>query len=307
VSRILRHTVTSDGGTLVQTVAALLRGAFPALEVSNADARRAVMAGAVRVNARPLARPAAVLRAGDRVSVAADPARLSRVRRGRAAVVEVLYEDQDVIVADKPAGLPTHATADPKRPHLVGQLAGQLGVGESALGVHQRLDAATSGLVLFGRTSQANAGLARVFADRLVEKEYLAVVDARQHDELRVGDAWTSADRLAPGGRGRRGRRVEISSGGHAAQTSFTVLARDRSRLLLDARPRTGRLHQIRAHLAAAGLPIVGDVRYGGPPAPRLLLHAWRLTLPHPVSGRRLRVESRPPSGFLVGGGAPPT
>ena len=90
-----------------------------------------------------------------------------------------------------------------------------------------------------------------------------------------------------------------VSDAGQASETAFAVVERRGDRVLLEARPRTGRQHQIRAHLAAEQLPIVGDVRYGGPPAERLQLHAWRLRLPHPVTGELLALEAPAPEGWL--------
>lgn len=295
--------------SLVARVADVLRTRYPELSVSNADARRVVIAGAVRVNGRVVTRPGVPVKATDRLSIAADPSRLARTRREPAVAVPALFEDADVIAVDKPAGLSMHATADPRRPHLVALVARQLGVPASALGVHQRLDAGTSGVVLFAKSPLANRGLARAFEGRAVDKVYLALVDASQRPDLAVGAQWTERAALAATGTGRRGRRhgaiaprpaidASGSSGDGAerpAETTFVVRARRRDRALIEARPRTGRQHQIRAHLSAAHLPIVGDTRYGGPAAARLHLHAWRLALAHPVTGALLCLEAPAP------------
>lgn len=298
------RVVAAVDQTLVQLVAAALREALPDLPLSNADARRVVIAGAVRVNGATIARPGMPIKAGDRVSVAADASKLARSRRRAHEHVGILYEDPHIVAAEKPAGLPTHATADPRRPHLVGLVARHLGVAEAALGVHQRLDAGTSGVVVFGRTAAANRGLARVFARHAVEKVYLAIADGRRRPDLLPGVTWTSRGALGATGRGRRGRRVAVTRGagarvGHAAETTFTVLARRGDRVVLEARPITGRQHQIRAHLAAERAPIVGDTRYDGPAAARMYLHAWRLSMPHPVTGEPLGFDVPPPEGWV--------
>jgi len=298
------RVVASADQTLVQLVAAALREAFPDVPLSNADARRIVIAGAVRVNGVVITRPGVPVTAGDRVSVAIDPATLARSRRVAREQVGTLYEDSHVIAVEKPAGLPTHATADPRRPHLVGLVARHLGIAVSALGVHQRLDAGTSGVVVFGRTAAANLGLARAFAGHAVGKVYLAIVDGRRRPDLLPGVTWTSRGALRTMGTGRRGRRVAVTrraggTDGQPAETTFTVLARRGDRVVLEARPRTGRQHQVRAHLAAERTPIVGDLRYGGPAAERMHLHAWRLALPHPVSGEPLGLEAPPPEGWV--------
>jgi 23S rRNA pseudouridine1911/1915/1917 synthase len=296
--------VASDDQTLVQLVAAALREAFPHLPLSNADARRVVIAGAVRVNGAVLSRPGVPVTAGDRMLVAVDPSKLARTRRVAHGPPGILYEDAHVIAVEKPAGLPTHATADPRRPHLVGLVARQLGVAESTVGVHQRLDAGTSGVVVFGRTTAANRGLTRAFAGREVGKVYLAVADGRRRRDLVPGVTWTSRGALGPVGRGRRGRAVAVSRGasardGQPAETTFTVRARHGDRVVLEARPMTGRQHQIRAHLAGEHAPIIGDTRYDGPAAARMHLHAWRLTLPHPVTGEPLVLVAPPPEGWV--------
>ena len=148
-------SLVASGGdrTLVQVIADLLRETYPDLPLSNADARRVVIAGAVRVNGRIVARPGAPVRAGDRLTVAADPSRLARTRRLATGPVNWLFMDEHLVAVDKPSGLATHATADSSRSHLVGEVAHRLGVDESQLGVHQRLDAGTSGIVAL-RTNQ---------------------------------------------------------------------------------------------------------------------------------------------------------
>jgi 23S rRNA pseudouridine1911/1915/1917 synthase len=299
--RLLRLVATADDLRLVDVVFDLLRDAFPHLPLANADARRTVIAGAVRVNNRVVTRPATPVRRGARVAVAADPSKLARARRRQVDNCVVIYQDAHVVAVDKPAGLPTHATADRQRPNLVQSLARQLRVAEPSLGVHQRLDAGTSGVVIFGLTAVANRGLAAAFERREVDKVYLAVVDARARRDFTVGHAWVSRAPLRAGGAGRRGRRTEAAESGQAAETAFIVRARHGQMAVIEARPLTGRQHQIRAHLAGEKAPILGDLRYGGPQAGRLHLHAWRIRLPHPVSGVPLDVEAPAPENWIEG------
>lgn len=219
----------------------------------------------------------------------------------------MLLDDEWLIAADKPAGLPMHATADPRRAHFVGAVKAYLaarapGSGEPYLGVHQRLDLDTSGVVLFTKDAAANAGLARQFERREIEKVYLALVKRPARLPPR---AWTVSDTLGRLGRGRMGR-LAPEDRGVPAHTDFRLLEVLPHALLVEARPRTGRQHQVRVHLANAGLPILGDATYGGatPGIPRLLLHATRLTLRHPVTGAPLAIASPPPPAF-GGAGAP--
>lgn len=198
----------------------------------------------------------------------------------------ILYADEDLLAVDKPAGLPMHANLDESRPHLVGLL------GEPYLGIHQRLDRDTSGVVVFARSLRANAGLARQFEQRLVRKSYHALAVRRPCPK-----EWRESRPL--GDPARKGGPVTVGRG-KPAETLFRVLRTLPAALLIEARPLTGRKHQIRAHLAAAGLPLLGDPLYGGPPGPRALLHACRLELAHPVTGEPLVLESPYPEDFCL-------
>jgi RluA family pseudouridine synthase len=261
------------------------------------------MAGTVRVDGRPLRAPGRTLPAGTRIEVAVDPRRLEPPRPSRAVELDpraILYEDDAIVVVDKPVGLPTVPTADPSRPSLVRALTAFLvAVGRSAgeLGVHQRLDADTSGVVLFSKDPRANPGLAAAFAEGGVQKTYEAVT---RRPVRMPPQRFTIESRLAA--RGRAGV-ASVVAGGRPALTEFEVLEAFAKALLVEARPRTGRKHQIRVHLAEAGLSILGDRLYGGssaavPDAPRLLLHARRLALRHPLTGAPLSIESPRPPDF---------
>jgi 23S rRNA pseudouridine1911/1915/1917 synthase len=269
--------------------------------VSRSRVRSWILAGSVRVQGSPMRNPAWVLAPGVWVD-------LHVKRPAPQAVPEfgpdrILFEDEDLLVVDKPAGLPMHANLDPARSHLVGLLEaflarrdGQAGY----LGIHQRLDMETSGVVLLARSLRANPGLARQFEGRLLRKSYLALVRTAGKGPPA---SWLEARPL--GAPLRRGGAVPIlESGGSAARTEFTVLASAGRALLIQACPQTGRKHQIRAHLAGRGLPILGDALYGGPRSvggvsvPRPMLHAWRLELQHPHSDRPLFFEAPLPGDF---------
>lgn len=256
------------------------------------------MAGAVRVERRPVRRPGVVMAVRKRVEVVIDAVPLTPASPAPPpGTLRVLYEDDAILAVDKPAGLPTHATADRGRPHLIGVVKAYLARPANAepyLGVHQRLDRDTSGVVLFAKTASANPGLARVFAERKVEKTYHALT-VRPGRQPPLG--WVVRGRLAPAG---KRRMTAVESGGQEAETRFRLLESFRGGLLVEARPVTGRKHQIRVHLADARLAILGDQVYGSASgrATRLMLHAVRLALPHPVSGEPLVIESSPPRDF---------
>lgn len=218
----------------------------------------------------------------------------------------ILLRDAWVVAVDKPAGLPTQATRDPGRPHLAGLLHEQLvaaGVPlpAGAPWVHHRLDALTSGVVLLSLHPDANAALTRAFRDRLAHKVYRAVC-------ARLSGSPPSRidNHLGRHRDGRRERMIAVRSGGQRAITTFEWIAPlDRPVIAVRARPLTGRMHQLRVHLASAGFPILGDSLYGDAiprplraAAPRLMLHAERLTLPHPVTGDPLDIEASVPDVF---------
>jgi 23S rRNA (cytosine1962-C5)-methyltransferase len=202
----------------------------------------------------------------------------------------VLYEDEDLVVLDKPDGVPTQA-ADPDRPDdLIHRLRAVRGP-NSYFGVHQRLDRDTSGVLVLARRKEANASLAAQFERRLVEKKYLAAVDGWPRGSEKV----VLKDLLLQGDAGRMEVVSRRAKGAQEAVTRVRVLSRQGSRALLELALETGRTHQARVQLAHAGAPIAGDVLYGGPRASRLLLHARSLSLEHPSTGRRVTFEAPAP------------
>jgi 23S rRNA (cytosine1962-C5)-methyltransferase len=210
----------------------------------------------------------------------------------------ILFEDADVIAVDKPAGVSSQS-ADPTSPDDIATRLKRFLVARSAgadayLGVHQRLDRDTSGVVVFARRREANASLAAQFERRTVRKTYVACVTGwpakREREILR--------DALAPDREGRM--RVASPSDRNAvkAVTRVRVLARRGARAMLELELETGRTHQARVQLAHAGAPIAGDAAYGGGVAPRMLLHAAALELEHPRTRKAVRFQSPLPPEF---------
>lgn len=202
----------------------------------------------------------------------------------------LLYEDALLLAADKPAGLlAVPGRGADKQDCLWSRVAARY---PDALIVH-RLDQATSGVMVFGRGTAAQRALSVAFEGRAVGKRYEAVVhglpDADEGTiELPLAADWPN-----------RPRQVVAAMAGKPSTTRWRVLARDtalaRTRLCLE--PLTGRTHQLRVHLAAIGHAIVGDALYGAPgdDAPRLMLHAAALHLPHPDDGRMIALRSAVP------------
>lgn len=270
--------------------------------VARSRVRALVTAGAVRVNGLAVRGPGRPVRAGQLLEALVRPAALAPPagatdRPFQLTPETIVYQDEALVGVSKPPGLPLHATADPGRPSLVAHVRSWLAAAgrEPYVAVHQRLDRDTSGIVLFAIDRAANAGLARAFADREVVKTYLALT--ARPDPLPAEPIHL----VAP--LGVAGRRVAV--GGSSAREAVTdVVVREllERALLVEARPRTGRKHQVRVQLAHAGLPILGDDAYGVPAAaagvPRLMLHASRLELAHPLTGRPLVLASPLPGDF---------
>jgi len=244
--------------------------------------------------------------------------------------IPILYQDDDLIVVDKPVGIPTHAP-DPADPCLGDALRiVQAQTGLPYLGMHQRLDADTSGVLLFAARRGANKALATAFEGRGVRKVYLALV----HGAPRSPEGIIDAPIVREHGERYRVTRPDDPRG-MAAATRYKVLAsgvvelsrgmnhesritNHESRIpnpqslipntgkhssaytLLELIPETGRPHQLRLHLAHIGCPVVGDPLYGPAdrPVPRLCLHAHRLILPHPTTGQPMTFTAPPPALF---------
>ncbi len=266
--------------------------------------RRLVMAGVVRVDGRVCWRPGRPMAGGTRID--ADLARLPRpepVGQIVLGAADVLYEDEYLLAVNKPAGLAMHPTADPRRPNLVDCLKlwlaqrGRPTRRDVYLGLHQRLDRDTSGVALFTLDPAANARLKQQFEERVVVKIYHALTARPRRLPPR---AWRCSLPLEIGGNGR----VALCRGeaGVDAQTDFTLLEVFPNALLVEARPRTGRKHQVRVHLAHAGLPVLGDRLYGSGQvdraAARTMLHAARLELRHPLTGAPLLLVAHDPADF---------
>ena len=201
------------------------------------------------------------------------------------------------LIVDKPAGVPAQPTLTTDRGHLP-ELVGAL-LGAPVRLVH-RLDRETSGVTVLARTADAERALSAAFRDGTPEKTYLALcARAPVPPEGRI-DAPLAPDPARPG------RRAVVPGGDPAATRYRTLAVGPGGVALVLARPETGRTHQIRVHLAALGAPLLGDARYGGPrmvgsvPVPRVMLHALRLEIDHPATGRRLAVEAPVPADLAA-------
>jgi len=269
----------------------LLAQRFP--QWSRAFIQRCIRAGTVTINGRPC-RPADRVQTNDLVSFTPLPQTLPTLE-AEAIPLDVLYEDDSILVINKPPGLVVH----PARGHTSGTLVhGLLGYDaerfqamtddEMRPGIVHRLDRDTSGAMVVARTEQARFALRRAFSERQVEKTYLALALGRF--DVKSGTI------RAPIGRHPRNRlKMAVRPEGRPAVSHYRVIAASAEPeiTLVEVRIETGRTHQIRVHLAHIGRPVLGDPMYGGrpkdletaPPA-RQMLHAWKLAFPHPDTGR---------------------
>jgi 23S rRNA pseudouridine1911/1915/1917 synthase len=208
--------------------------------------------------------------------------------------VPVRYQDDHLLVVAKPTGMLTHPTRTTRTGTLVNRLLGMgiplsPGTEPDRPGIVHRLDVGTSGLLLVAKDAPTHEALVGLLGAREIRREYLALVRGTpQHDRFGVE---------APLGR-RRARVTVQRTAGVEATTDFEVRERLSGATLLVARPRTGRTHQIRVHLASIGHPVLGDRAYGGGGdeakrfgLDRPFLHAWRLSLTHPITGQPLEIE----------------
>jgi len=291
----LRLVVPDGSGGRVDRVVSDLSG------LSRSRIQRLISDGHLTVDGVPL-KARSVVRAGDALLLQVPAAKPADIEP-EAIPLEVLYEDPDVLVVNKPAGLVVH----PSPGHWSGTMVNALlardteygGIaGVQRPGIVHRLDRDTSGLIMVAKTDAAQAGLMAQLKARRVKKTYLALVQ---------GSVEATAGRIeAPIGRDPRQRtRMAVVPDGRPSVTGYRVRERFRGWTLLEVDLVTGRTHQIRVHLAALGHAVAGDTVYGtgtsrrGPDGlERLFLHAWRIVFASPATGELVRVEAPLPEAL---------
>lgn len=209
--------------------------------------------------------------------------------------LEVVYEDAEIVVVDKPAGLLVHPTLGQKSGTLLNALAFYLNRGNISEklirpGLIHRLDRQTSGLLVVAKTGRALSFLSRHFQKKLVNKNYFAIVGGIVAADSGIIDA--------PIGISDDGKSWSVTADGKSAVSNFQVLKRMTDRTLLDLEPVTGRTNQLRIHCAFLGHAIIGDSKYGGRKFGRLCLHARKLNFYHPVTNTRMEFVSSMPAEF---------
>jgi len=285
-----------------------LREKFPA--VSRSMMQRLVEQGHVLVNGKTV-KPMHTPRAGEQIEVRWPEARPAEAQP-EAIPLDILFEDDALLVVNKPAGLVVHPAAGHEEHTLVnallhhcqGSLSGIGGVARP--GIVHRLDKETSGCLVVAKNDATHLALSEQFSSRVVQKLYQAILCGEvpaESGEIRAAIARHPAH--------RKRMTVQDDSDGRAAHTSWRVLERLQAATLVEAQIHTGRTHQIRVHFQFLGYPVVGDETYGAKPnqrlkelvnyaAPRVLLHAKELSFVHPGTRKTMKFEAPLPDDFKL-------
>lgn len=277
-----------------------LAGRLP--ELSRTQLQTLIQKKRVCVNERVVAKPSFLLTPGDQVSIDLPPPKQERVEPQNIPL-DILYEDEHFIAVHKPVGMVIYPAPGHERHTLVNALLHHTTLASVGApirpGIVHRLDKETSGVMVVAKTDEAYYKLIEQFKERTLQKTYLAwVCDNLQEGQGRIE---------APIGRdpANRKRMAVIGSGKHAV-TEFVVRKRLKDRTLVEIDLITGRTHQVRVHFAYIKHPVFGDPEYGRKtPSARMMLHAWKLELLHPVSGNELQLEAPVPQAFDLSEGYP--
>lgn len=257
--------------------------------LSRAYVHKLFDSGRITINKEP-EKPGYKLRSGDQLEIDFDSSELEQIEE---IDLPVLYEDDSVIVIDKPTGVISHARgrfwSEPSVASFVRQKTGQ--DGERA-GIVHRLDRVTSGVMICAKNSETLAYLQKQFSARNVKKIYQAIISGHLQPEEAIIDMPIDRHPAKP-------QTFHVSDDGRPAKTHYKVLEHINGHDLVELKPETGRTHQLRVHLREIGHPIVGDHLYGGEPGERLLLHALSLEITLP-GGKRKTFTSPLPKAFAI-------
>jgi 23S rRNA pseudouridine1911/1915/1917 synthase len=267
-------------------------------QYSRTRLQQLIRSGFVRLNGAS-ARPRQIVRAGDKIDVRESPVEQIETRPQRIPL-DILFEDDDLIVINKPAGLTVHPGAGQREHTLVNALLSHCttlsGIGgKERPGIVHRLDKETSGCLIVAKNDLAHRELSRQFAERTVEKIYLALVAGKLRKPAGVIE-----ERIGRHPVHRQRMRVTTKRG-RAAKTEYRVVRSNEEASLIECRLHSGRTHQVRVHLHHLGHPVLGDKVYGARLVknfPRQMLHAWKLGFRHPRTGEWEQFQASVPDDF---------
>ena len=266
---------------------------------SRSLAKRLIDIGGVHLSGRRMRRCSQPVSAGDRIEVFVDNQPLEQMQLDKE---HILYRDQDLIVLNKPAGMATQPTPARYQGTVYSELQNLLRDSgrkdlRPSIGMVQRLDRDTSGVLVFSIHKRAHKKMTEAFQGRDIDKIYWAMVSGRPQDEQ--GEFCSQLAR-----RRSTNLMVSVARGGKPAETHYRLLQALDQVSLVEVKLITGRTHQIRAHFSEAGLPLLGDTAYGGPKTiddvniHRQMLHSRKLTFCHPVTGKEIEFTAPLPNDF---------
>ena len=267
-------------------------------ELSRSRIQQLIRSGSVRLNGA-ITRPHQIVRTGDQIELTNPPPEKIETRP-EAIPLEVLFEDDDLIVINKPAGMTVHPGAGHHEHTLVNALLHHCSTlsgigGKERPGIVHRLDKETSGCLVAAKNDIAHRELSKQFATRTVEKIYLALVAGKLRKQTGVIEEKIGRHPV-------QRKRMSVSSPrGREARTEYRVLRLNEQASLIECRLHSGRTHQIRVHLHHLGHPVLGDKIYGlrfAKNFPRQMLHAWKLGFRHTRTGERKNFEAPLPDDF---------
>ncbi|MEQ9642498.1 MAG: RluA family pseudouridine synthase [Alphaproteobacteria bacterium] len=283
-----------------------------AADLSRSRLKALIEAGHVAIGERTVTDPAYRVKPDEAVVLSVPPP-VDATPKAQAIPLAIVFEDEYLIVVDKPPGLVVHpAPGNPDRTLVNALLAhcgdSLLGIGgERRPGIVHRLDKDTSGLLVAAKTELAHRGLAELFAAHDIERAYRAIVWGKPRPGAGTVDGAIGRDPR------NRKRMAIVSRNGKPARTHYRTLQDLAVAALVECRLETGRTHQIRVHMSSIGCPVVGDPLYGRPPRrlkpalpteatdfPRQALHAGKLGFRHPITQQALIFETPPPQDFMT-------
>lgn len=271
-------------------------------ELSRSRIASLMQEGAVCVDGKTAVKPSLKVSVGQKIELTMPEVRPVTIEP-QDIPIDILYQDSDVVIVNKPCGMVVHPAAGNENHTLVNALLYHVhdlsGIGgEMRPGIVHRLDKDTSGLILIAKNDKAHTALSEQFKERSMEKHYRAVAFGNYRDDHGLIDAPIARHPVDR-------KKMAIVRDGKPSQTEWTVLERLKSATYLDVHLLTGRTHQIRVHMQSIGHPLLGDVIYApniktGVHIPRLMLHAYSLAFTHPATGERMTVTAPIPDQFAL-------
>ena len=271
-------------------------------ELSRSRVSELILGGALSVNGKEQLKPSLKVEAGQRICLSVPDTQTVDIVP-QDIPLDILYQDRDIVVINKPCGMVVHPAAGNEDGTLVNALMYHIrdlsGIGgEMRPGIVHRLDKDTSGLILIAKNDKAHTVMSEQFKSRTMEKHYRAVAYGGFSEDSGLIDAPIARHPVDR-------KKMAVVADGKPSQTEWHVMERFRGATLLDVHLLTGRTHQIRVHMQSIGHPLLGDKIYApniktSVHVPRLMLHAYSLAFAHPITGERMELTAPLPQQFTT-------